>query len=183
MTPADRQAAAVAQEVRIRDSVAEDVAAITAIYGHHVLKGLGSFEEIPPDVEEMARRRIRCVSVGLPHLVAEIDGPDGREVAGFCYAAPYRERSAYRHTVEDSVYVAAGREGQHIGSALLQALIGRCERAGFRQMVAIIGDSDNKASIALHERQGFRRAGVLRSVGHKFGRWVDSVLMQRSLGD
>lgn len=163
--------------IRVRDSVAEDLDAIRAIYAHHVLKGLGSFEEIPPDAEEIGRRRMRCLSAGMPHVVAEVDGV----VRGFAYAAPFRDRSAYRHTVEDSVYVDAAVHGQGIGRALLQVVIARSAAAGFHQMVAVIGDSGNRASIILHERAGFRRAGVLRSVGHKFGRWVDSVLMQRPL--
>jgi phosphinothricin acetyltransferase len=153
--------------------------AIQAIYAHHVLKGFGSFEEVPPDTEEMTARRGRVITAGLPHLVAEVDG----EVAGFAYAAPYRDRSAYRHTVEDSVYVAENRRGQGVGRALLAVLVERCTDLGYHQMVAVIGDSENTASIQVHEQAGFRRAGVLRSVGHKFGRWVDSVLMQRQLGD
>ena len=165
--------------VRVRDSVAEDMAAVQVIYAHHVLKGLGSFEEVPPDVEEMAARRGRCLAIGLPHLIAEVDG----EIAGFAYASAFRDRSAYRHTVEDTVYVAPDRRGQGVGQALLAILIKRCTGAGFFQMVAVIGDSENDASIRLHEQAGFRRAGVLRSVGHKFGRWVDSVLMQRQLHD
>jgi phosphinothricin acetyltransferase len=163
--------------VRVRDSVAEDMTAIQAIYAHHVLKGLGSFEEVPPDVDEMIARRGRSLAVGLPYLVAEVDGA----IAGFAYAGPFRERSAYRHTVENSVYVAPDRRGEGVGQTLLAVLIERCTRIGFHQMVAVIGDSENLASIRLHEQAGFRRAGVLRSVGHKFGRWVDSVLMQRQL--
>jgi L-amino acid N-acyltransferase YncA len=175
MRPDARQEA----PVRVRDSVAEDMTAIHAIYAHHVLKGLGSFEEVPPDIDEMAARRGRCLAIGLPHLVAEVDG----EIAGFAYASGFRDRSAYRHTVENSVYVAPDRRAQGVGQTLLAILIERCTDAGFFQMVAVIGDSENDASIRLHEQAGFRRAGVLRSVGHKFGRWVDSVLMQRQLND
>lgn len=163
--------------VRVRDSVAEDLPAIQTIYAHHVLKGRGTFEEVPPDVEEMAARRKRCLAMGLPHLIADVDGA----IAGFAYAAPYRERSAYRYTVEDSIYVAPDMAGRGVGRALLAVVIDRCTAAGFHQMVAVIGDSENEASIRLHQQAGFRRAGALRSVGHKFGRWVDTVLMQRPL--
>ncbi len=165
--------------VQVRDSVAEDMAAVQAIYAHHVLKGLGSFEEVPPDIDEMAARRGLCLAIGLPHLVAEVDG----EIAGFAYASPFRERSAYRHTIEDSIYVAPDWHGRGVGQSLLAMVVERCTMAGFFQMVAAIGDSENYTSIRLHEQAGFRRAGVLRSVGHKFGRCVDMVLMQRQLND
>jgi phosphinothricin acetyltransferase len=163
----------------IRPSVPADLPAIQAIYAHHVLTGLASFEEIPPDVAELARRRLDVTGRGLPHLVAEVDG----EVAGFAYAGPYRSRPAYGYSVENSIYVAADMTGHGIGRALLQRLIELCAEAGARQMVAVIGDSDNTASIGLHEVMGFNRVGLLPSIGFKFGRWVDSVLMQRPLGD
>lgn len=154
------------------------MAAVTAIYAHHVRHGLASFELDPPDAEEMSRRHASVTALGLPYLVAESDGL----VAGYAYAAPYRARPAYRYTVEDSVYIHHEYAGRGIGSALLQALIVACEEAGCRQMVAVIGDSGNHASIGLHEKFGFARAGLLAAAGWKFGRWVDSVLMQRALG-
>ena len=162
----------------IRASTEADVPAIQAIYAHHVLTGLASFEEVPPDPAEIARRRAEVTGRGLPHLVAEVEG----RVAGYAYAGPYRARVAYRFTVEDSVYVAPEATGRGLGSLLLAALIRDCEAWGARQMVAVIGDSGNLGSVRLHARAGFREAGTLRAVGFKLGRWVDSVLMQRPLG-
>jgi phosphinothricin acetyltransferase len=162
----------------IRDSREDDVPAITAIYAHAVRHGLASFELDPPDQSEMARRRQAVLAAGYPHLIAEHDG-----LAGYAYASAYRPRPAYRFSVENSVYVAPGRQRQRIGHALLEALIARCETAGFRLMVAVIGDSANHASIGLHAAHGFTRAGLLPAVGWKHGRWVDSVLMTRPLGD
>ena len=162
----------------IRASAEADVPAIQAIYAHHVLTGLASFEEVPPDPAEMVRRRAEITGRGLPHLVAEVEG----RVAGYAYAGPYRARVAYRFTVEDSVYVAPEATGRGLGSLLLAALIRDCEAWGARQMVAVIGDSGNLGSVRLHARAGFREAGTLRAVGFKLGRWVDSVLMQRPLG-
>lgn len=155
-----------------------DLPAIQAIYAHHVLHGLASFEETPPSVEEMAARRTALLQRGLHYLVAETDG----RIEGYCYAGLHHARSGYRYTLEDSVYVAPERAGRGIGSALLPALIAQCERGPWRQMVAIIGDSGNAASIALHRRCGFVMSGTLRSVGFKLGRWVDTVTMQRALG-
>lgn len=152
--------------------------AIQAIYAHHVLTGLASFEETPPSVEEMLARRQAVLGLGLPYLAAEAEG----RVVGYSYASSYRPRPAYRHTVEDSVYVAPGEAGRGIGGALLAALIARCEAGPWRQMLAVIGDSGNAGSVALHRRFGFEPVGTLRSVGFKHGRWVDTVLMQRSLG-
>jgi L-amino acid N-acyltransferase YncA len=163
--------------VVVRDALPADIAAVQRIYAHHVLYGLATFEEVPPSVEELLARRISVIAGGLPYLVAEWDG----EVVGYSYATAYRPRAAYRHTIEDSVYVAHGLGGRGIGSALLRTLISRCERGEWRQMVAIIGDSANAASIAIHLRMGFRLVGTLSSVGFKLGRWVDTVLMQRSL--
>ena len=165
-------------ECIVRDSRAADLPAIHTIYAHHVLHGLASFEEVPPDPEELTRRREDVLARGLPYLVAEIDGA----VAGYAYASLYRTRSAYRYTVEDSVYIAHDRSRRGIGRALLAALIPRCEEAGYRQMIAVIGDSAHAASIGLHAAFGFEQVAFLRSVGFKFGRWVDSVLMQRALG-
>jgi len=165
-------------DVAVRPSRAEDIEAIQAIYAHHVLYGLASFEEVPPDAAELAARREALVSHGLPYLVAE----SGGEVAGYAYAGPYRTRSAYRYTLEDSVYVAPGRQGQGIGRALLTRLLAECERLGCRRLIAVIGDSGNAGSIGLHAALGFAHAGLLPSIGFKHGRWVDSVLMQRPLG-
>ena len=169
----------MAPEIHVRTASATDIAAITAIYRHHVLHGLASFEIDPPDAGEMTRRFAAVRELGLPYLVAETDGI----VAGYAYAAVYRARPAYRYTVENSVYVHPDCAGKGIGSALLAQLIRGCEHAGKRQMIAVIGDSQNTPSIRLHEKFGFKHIGVLPAVGFKFGRWVDSVLMQRGLGD
>lgn len=163
----------------IRASAEHDLPAIAAIYRHHVMTGLASFEETPPDAEELARRRAAVLASGLPWLVAT-DG--GRALLGYAYAGLYRPRSAYRYTVEDSIYVAPGQTGRGVGRALLAALIADTEAKGYRQMMAVIGDSANAASIGVHRACGFIEAGRLRAVGFKFGRWVDSVLMQRALG-
>jgi phosphinothricin acetyltransferase len=171
-------AAAGASPVTVRDAVDDDLPRIHAIYAHHVLHGLASFEETPPEIAELARRRADIAVRGLPFVVAEMAG----RVRGYAYAAPYRARSAYRHTVEDSVYVAPDAQGRGVGRAALAEVIARCERLDVRQMVAIIGDSGNAASIRLHERLGFRHVGTLGAVGFKFGQWVDSVIMQRSIG-
>ena len=162
----------------VRDAAEADMEAVARIYAHHVERGLATFEEVPPSDEEMRARRLKVLAVGAPYLVAEIDGA----VVGYCYAAPYHLRPAYRHTLEDSVYVAAGRGGRGVGAALLAALIARCEAGPWRQMLAIIGDSGNAASIALHRRFGFVPTGTLVSVGFKLGRWVDTPIMQRALG-
>lgn len=164
--------------MEVRNAAPGDLPAIQAIYRHHVLHGLASFEEVPPDVEEMRRRHTDITGRGLPYLVAAQAG----EILGYGYCAPYRLRSAYRYALEDSVYIKEGFLGRGIGSRLLRELIGLCEAGGYRQLIAVIGDSANTPSIALHARHGFLRAGTLRSVGYKFGRWVDSVLMQRPLG-
>jgi phosphinothricin acetyltransferase len=163
----------------IRDATPEDLPQIQAIYAHHVRHGLASFEEEPPGVAELKARYESALALGLPYLVAEVGG----RVAGYSYATLYRSRSAYRHTLENSVYVREDCAGEGIGSALLQALIDRCAAGRWRQMIAVIGDSANAASIALHRKHGFREVGTLEKVGFKFGRWVDSVLMQRELGE
>ena len=149
-----------------------------SIYAHHVLHGLASFEETPPSLEEMERRYRDVIERRLPYLVAELDGV----VAGYGYCAPYRTRSGYRYALEDSVYVRPDMLGRGVGAALLNELIRRCEELGYRQLIAVIGDSAHAASINLHAACGFLRVGTLRSVGFKFGRWVDSVIMQRPLG-
>ena len=135
-------------------------------------------EEVPPTLEELGKRWVAIASCGLPYLVADLGG----EVIGYAYASPYRARSAYRCTIEDSVYVAPGATGCGVGSGLLEALIARCESGPWRQMLAVIGDSGNAASIALHRRLGFTSIGIFAAVGFKLGSWVDTVLMQRSLG-
>jgi len=161
----------------VRNSREEDMPKIHAIYGFHVLHGLASFEEEPPSVDELNRRRADVLDRGLPYLVAEMGG----SVLGYSYAAPYRSRPAYRFTVENSVYVDHNLCRRGVGYLLLCALITRCIERECRQMIAVIGDRENVASIALHERLGFIRVGTLCAVGFKFGRWVDSVLMQRAL--
>lgn len=171
-------ASAAASAIAVRDAAEADLPAVQAIYAHHVLHGLATFEEVPPSVAELGARRAAVLAHGLPYLVAAIDGA----IVGYCYAASYRPRPAYRYTIEDSVYVADGLGGRGIGAALLAALLARCEAGPWRQMIAIIGHSENAGSIALHRRFGFAHVGTLRSVGFKFGRWVDSVVMQRALG-
>jgi L-amino acid N-acyltransferase YncA len=167
-----------ADGVMIRPSREGDVAQIAAIYGYHVLHGTASFEEVPPEPHEIVRRRRDVIACGLPHVVAERSA----RVLGFCYAGRYHTRSGYRFTVEDTIYVDAAEVGCGIGRALLASLLERCTEQGYRQMVAVIGGSDNWPSIRLHAALGFTRAGVLPAVGFKFGRWVDIVLMQRALG-
>jgi phosphinothricin acetyltransferase len=162
----------------VRPSRADDVPAVTAIYRHHVLHGTASFELDAPDEAEMARRRNDVLSRGLPYLVVE----DAGTVAGYAYAGPFRPRPAYRFCVENSIYLAPERQGRGLGRALLAELITRCEAAGARQMVAVIGGSDNAGSIGLHGALGFTHTGKLASSGWKFGRWHDTVLMQRALG-
>ena len=165
-------------ELAIRSSRDDDVAAIAAIYGHHVLNGVASFEEVAPSVEEMARRRTELVSRGLPYLVAERKG----KVVGYCYAGPYRARIGYRFSLEDSIYIDPAEIGRGIGRALLTQIIERSAELGYRQMVAVIGGSETLSSIRLHAALGFTPVGVLSGIGFKFGRWIDSVLMQRALG-
>ena len=161
----------------IRDATEADMSSVQSIYAWHVIHGLASFEEEPPNAAEITRRFCEVLARSLPYLVAELDG----KVVGYAYASPYRSRSAYRFTVEDSVYLDRATYGKGIGRALLAELIARCERLGFAQMIAVIGDSANAASIGLHGAMGFARAGLLSAVGFKHGRWVDSVIMQRSL--
>jgi phosphinothricin acetyltransferase len=162
----------------IRPSLKTDIPAITRIYAHAVLYGTASFEIDPPDEAEMARRQAALINEGFPFLVAETDG----NVAGYAYAGPYRTRPAYRWTVEDSIYIDPGHHRRGVGRALLDRLIAESEARGFRQMLAVIGDSQNAPSIALHRAAGFRLVGSFENVGFKFGRWLDSVLMQRTLG-
>jgi phosphinothricin acetyltransferase len=166
------------EAVSLRLSRDEDVARIHAIYAWHVLNGLASFEEVAPTIEDMAARRRDVLAKGLPYVAAVLDG----DVVGYAYASTYRARSAYRFTLEDSVYIDRTAIGRGIGRRLLDHIIEQCTALGYRQMIAVIGDSGHTASIVLHERAGFRQVGLLPSVGFKFGRWVDSVLMQRPLG-
>lgn len=165
--------------VAVRDATEADIPVIAEIYGHHVRFGLGTFEETPPSPEEMRQRHAEIAGRGLPWLVA-VDRR-GR-VLGYAYAALYRLRSAYRYTLEDSIYVAPEAQRHGVGLTLLQALIARCTAAGYRQMVAVIGDSGNAGSIGVHARAGFERIGTFTAVGYKQARWVDVVLMQRALG-
>ncbi len=162
----------------LRSALPDDVPPIQSIYAHHVLNGLATFEEAPPSIEEMRQRLLEVTARGLPYLVAEEAGV----VIGYGYCAPYRLRSAYRYTLEDSIYVRDDHHRKGVGRALLGELIARCEALNYRQLIAVIGDSAQAASIGLHANLGFVRAGTLRSVGYKFGRWVDTVLMQRPLG-
>ncbi|MEK0082221.1 N-acetyltransferase family protein [Benzoatithermus flavus] len=164
-------------EIRLRPAEPADLPAIHAIYAPEVLEGTATFELEPPDVEELGRRLAKVRALGLPWLVAELEG----KVAGYAYAAPHRDRPAYRFTMEDSVYIARPARGRGIGRALLAAVVEESRRAGIRQMVAVIGDSANAGSIALHAACGFVHAGTLRAVGYKFGRWIDTILMQRAL--
>jgi L-amino acid N-acyltransferase YncA len=161
----------------VRAATAADAEALAAIYGHHVRHGFGTFEEDPPSPAEMETRRAAIAGRGLPYLVAEEAG----QVLGFAYAGPFRPRQAYRYTLEDSVYVAPDAIGKGVGRTVLSAVIAACEALGIRQLVAVIGDSGNAASIGLHRSLGFVDAGVGRSFGFKHGRWVDIVWMQKSL--
>lgn len=163
----------------LRDATPADLAAITAIYAHHVAHGSGTFEEGAPDAAEMARRMARVQTDGCAWLVTENDG----QLTGFGYYMQYRDRSAYRFTAEDSIYVRDDVRGQGVGKALVAALLDHAAHRGFRQMIAVIGDSENVGSIGLHLSLGFRQIGVMRAVGMKFGRWVDVVTMQRPLGE
>jgi phosphinothricin acetyltransferase len=164
--------------VLIRPAAKPDLGAITAIYSHSVLHGTASFEIEPPDEAEMGNRFDALIDQGYPYIVAEIDG----RIVGYAYAGAYRTRPAYRFSVEDSIYVAADAQGQGLGRALLTELIALSVSKGFRQMIAVIGDSRNFASTALHRSQGFIFSGTIHSVGFKHGRWLDSVIMQRALG-
>lgn len=164
-------------EVRLRPATLDDAAACAAIYRVHVETGTGTFETEAPDSVEMAARMEKCLARGWPWLVAE----RGHETLGFAYAGQFRDRAAYAHCGETSIYVASGQEGQGIGRQLMAALLDASRRAGYRQMIAVIGDSENHASIGLHRAFGFHHVGIMEKVGLKFGRWLDVVLMQRGL--
>lgn len=179
--PSSSDAASAAQPpgaALVRDAAEADLPAIQAIYAHHVLTGVASFEETPPSVDDLRMRLASVRSHGLPYMVAEIDG----EVAGYCYATPYRPRAAYRNTIEDSIYVSDAYRGRGLGRVLLQALIERCEQGPWRQMVAVIADGGSGGSLSLHTQLGFELTGTLKAVGFKHGRWLDTTLMQRTLG-
>jgi phosphinothricin acetyltransferase len=165
-------------DVAIRAATLADIPGITRIYAHAVMHGTATFELEPPDEAEMARRMTALFGAGFPYLVAEIGGV----LAGYAYANHYRTRPAYRFTVEDSIYIDPNAQRRGVGRALLAQLIQECERCGFRQMVAVIGDSAQLASIEVHRSLGFRPSGTIENVGFKFGRWLDSVMMQRALG-
>ncbi len=165
--------------VTIRMASESDLIAVQEIYADHVLHGIASFEEIPPDIAEIMHRFATLRGAGYPFTVAVV----GDIVKGYAYAGPYRPRPAYRHTVENTVYLANDAMRQGIGGKLLEDLIDRCTALGYRQMVAIIGDRDNAASIAVHARCGFIHRAIVESVGFKQGRWIDQVIMQRALGD
>lgn len=163
----------------IRPATESDLPAVTAIYDHAVRTGTATFEIDPPDIAEMTQRFRRLYEDRFPYLVAARD----RTVLGYAYAGPYRPRPAYRFTVENSVYFAPDAQRQGAGIVLLNELIAQCTQRGFRQMIAVIGDSANAGSIAVHKRAGFELIGVQRDVGFKFGRWLDTVMMQRALGN
>jgi L-amino acid N-acyltransferase YncA len=163
----------------IRPTVAADLPAITGIYGHAVRYGTATFEMIPPDLAEMTRRFGVLMDGGYPYFVASLEG----RVIGYAYAGAYRPRPAYRFTVENSVYLEPAIHRRGIGLQLLQRLIGECEARGYRQMIAVIGDSANAGSIGVHAKCGFQMIGTHPDVGFKFGRWLDTVMMQRALGD
>jgi phosphinothricin acetyltransferase len=176
---ATRRDAAGTHPPMVRASTPTDLSRIQAIYAHHVLHGVATFEEVPPAALELGKRRDAVLSLGLPHLVAMI----GSEVVGYAYAAPFHHRAAYRYTLEDSIYVDVDLVGRGIGETLLTTLIAQCEQGPWRQLIAVIGDSGNAGSIGLHRKCGFRHVGTMPTVGFKFGRWVDTVHMQRELGD
>lgn len=163
----------------VRASTEADMEDVRRIYAHEVLNGRATFEQTPPDVHEMSKRRQNVLALGLPHLVSEWDS----KIVGFAYASQHRPRPAYSFTVENSVYVAEDARGNGFGKMLMSALIDECERGPWRQVVAVIGDSQNAKSIALHRSLGFRQVGILQSVGFKLGRWVDTVIMQRALNE
>lgn len=165
--------------MQIRAATSDDLAAVQAIYAHHVLHGLGTFETEPPGLDEMKRRHAQITDDGFPYLVAV----DASRVLGYAYANHFRTRAAYRNTVEDSIYVADEAAGQGVGKALLSALIEGCTALRLRQMLAVIGDSGNAASIGVHRACGFEHTGVMKAVGRKFDRWIDVVIMQRALGE
>ncbi|MER7671758.1 N-acetyltransferase family protein [Kitasatospora sp. NPDC096128] len=167
-----------AMEPVIRPAAAADLDAVAAIYEHYVRRTVATFDETPPPLATWQQRLDDLTAQGLPFLVAEVDG----EVAGYAYAAPWRPKPAYRHSAEDSIYLAPGHTGRGLGAALLEALLEACATTHVRRIIAVIADTGSDASAALHRRFGFTEAGRLTAVGHKHGRWIDTVLMQRPVG-
>lgn len=167
----------MSQAVEIRSITSADMGAITAIYRHYVLTHTATFEIDPPDEAEMTARMQRIVQADLPYVIAVA----GEQILGYCYVTPYRPRAAYRYTIENSVYVAHDCHGRGIGRSLLANVLDAATRLGYREVIAVIGDSSNAASIALHRKMGFVSVGTFRNVGRKFDRWLDTVLMQKSL--
>ncbi len=165
----------------VRAAVPADAEPVAAIFAHYVTTSVATFEEVAPTAADWARRLEDLTAQNLPFLVAEADEGDGT-VCGFAYASPWRSKPAYRHTVEDTVYLSPGHTGRGTGSALLGTLLARCAEAGARQVIAVIADTGSDASAALHRRFGFTQAGCLSGVGRKHGRWIDTVLMQKELG-
>lgn len=164
-------------DINVRPSNETDIPAIHKIYEYEVLNGTGTFEKVPPSVEDLSLKRLNILELGFPHLVAEVDG----EVIAYSYVSVYRERSAYSNTVENAIYVSPEQRNSGVGILLVKALIKKCEKTDLKQMIAVIGDSENHGSIKLHSKLGFRKIGVLEKVGFKFGRWIDVVLMQKAL--
>ncbi|MFI4927227.1 MAG: GNAT family N-acetyltransferase [Burkholderiales bacterium] len=162
----------------LRSSTDADVPAFTAIYGHHVTHGTGTFETTPPTQQDMAARRADVLAKGLPYLVAELEG----RVVGFAYCQWFKPRPAYRFSAEDSIYLDPRAAGRGLGRALLEELTARAQACGIRKLIAVIGDSGNAASIGVHRAVGFRHVGTIEACGWKFGRWLDIVLMEKSLG-
>jgi phosphinothricin acetyltransferase len=163
--------------VIVRPAIPADAAAIQSIYAHHVLHGTGTFEEDPPSIADIEARMDAILRRGLPYLVAAIDD----RVAGFAYAGPFRLRAAYRYTAEDSIYIHPDHQGQGVGRRLLQAIVEACESLGLHQLLAVIGDSENQASIGVHRACGFEPIGITPGLGFKFGQWRDVVWMQKPL--
>ncbi|WP_439652092.1 GNAT family N-acetyltransferase [Paracandidimonas lactea] len=164
--------------LEIRDATPDDIASVQAIYAHHVLNSIYTFEEIPPTVDEMRQRLDKITNQGLPFLVAVLDGV----VVGYAYAGLYRPRIAYRYTLEDSIYLSPQQSGKGLGKVLLAELLRRCEQGPWRQMIAVIAGHDNRSSISLHRSLGFAYVGAQPATGYKLGRWIDVVFMQRALG-
>lgn len=162
----------------VRAAVPADLEQVAAIYAHYVTTSVATFEEVPPTVEDWRRRLDDLAEANLPFLVTEADAA----VCGYAYAGPWRPKPAYRYTVEDTVYLSPAHTGRGLGGALLGPLLAACADAGARQVIAVIADTGSDASVALHRRFGFEQAGRLRAVGHKHGRWIDTILMQRELG-
>lgn len=161
----------------VRNAHVQDIPALAEIYAHHVLHGFGTFDAVPPTVQEFEAKWTAIVALGLPFLVAEADGT----IAGYAYASQFRPRPGYRYTIEDSVYIRDDQRGCGIGGALMGPLLARCEAIGARQVLAVIGDSLNAGSIGLHRKFGFDHAGTVRGAGFKHGRWVDIVMMQKAM--